>query len=372
MKILVVINKITKTSIPLEMVSKLKGELEITVASFYDSPNKEIEILTQKYDNVNFILCGASHNFFKGVIKLKKITASKKFDVVHTHHTLSGSVARIVAKNVPNLRVIHTVHAEHDSYSQMQNLIIGSTLRYSNIIVGNSANTLEGLKGWQKRLIKNVSQIVIYNGVDSSLIQETPRHIGLEILREHGIDSEDLIFGTVGRLVAVKNQLGIIKGFKRFLESGDNKRKAWLLFIGDGPERLKLQNFIEENPILDGKVIFLGLQDREVVFSLLKHINLFVMASYHEGFCNALMEALVSGVPTLVSNINIFKELMMEQDLVTFDPYESNEIGDLMLKASKTLDRDEDRIRRMKYYMSKFDIEVCAQKYAELYRAAKL
>ena len=119
-------------------------------------------------------------------------------------------------------------------------------------------------------------------------------------------------------------------------------------------------------------MIFLGLQDREVVFSLLKHINLFVMASYHEGFCNALMEALVSGVPTLVSNINIFKELMMEQDLVTFDPYESNEIGDLMLKASKTLDRDEDRIRRMKYYMSKFDIEVCAQKYAELYRAAKL
>lgn len=372
MKILVVINKITKTSIPLEMVSKLKNEFDITVASFYDSSNKEIEALTQKYNNVNFILCGASHNLFKGFVKLKKIITSKTFDVVHTHHTLSGSAARLIAKNVPNIRIIHTVHAEHDSYSQMQNLIIGSTLRYCDVIVGNSANTLQGLKAWQKSIIKNVNQTVIYNGVDSVLIQEASIHKGLDVLGEYGIDREDLIFGTVGRLVAVKNQLGIIKGFKRFLESKDNKNNAWLVFIGDGPERSKLQSFIDENPILVGKVIFLGLQDREVVFSLLKRINLFVMASYHEGFCNALMEALVSGVPTVVSDINIFKELMIGQDLVTFDPYQSNEIGDMMLKVEKTLDRDQDRVRRMKYYGSKFDIEVCVQKYAELYKATKL
>lgn len=368
MKILYVINKITKTSIPLEMVNKLKVDFDITVASFYDSNKLEVESLKLRYDNVDFKICAAEDSIIKGSLKLKKIIESGHFDVIHTHHTLSGSLARFFSRKVPNSKVIHTVHAEHDSYSKMQNLIIGSTFNYCDVIVGNSENTLLGLKKWQKNRIKKVKQTVIYNGVDSDLIQNTSELVAEDMLKQYSISDNDLVFGSVGRLVGVKNHMGIIKGFEVFIESIHKSQKAWLLIIGDGPDRLKLENYVCESPIIKNRVLFLGLQDRKIVFSLLKKMNLFIMASFHEGFCNALMEALVSGVPTIVSDINIFKELMSKKDLNTFNPNQSEDIGKCMSSYMRLNKSNEDKNRRMEYYKSKYDIGVCINQYAEVYK----
>jgi glycosyltransferase involved in cell wall biosynthesis len=84
---------------------------------------------------------------------------------------------------------------------------------------------------------------------------------------------------------------------------------AFWIWAGDGPERESLTRALELNEAQD-LVRLLGVRDD--VARLLEAADLFVFPSRYEGFPFALLEALVRGLPVLVSDAGPLPEIVRD------------------------------------------------------------
>ena len=71
------------------------------------------------------------------------------------------------------------------------------------------------------------------------------------------------------------------------------------------------QNFIKENNLSD-KIILVGMLTGKDKLAALADADIFVLPSHSEGFSIATLEALISGVPSLLSNRVGFGEAIKE------------------------------------------------------------
>lgn len=130
----------------------------------------------------------------------------------------------------------------------------------------------------------------IYNPINTKKINLLKNEkIKLPFQRE----KKQKIFVTVGRLDALKNISTIIKSFK------DLSTKNILLIIGDGSEKINLQNLIKKYN-LDKQIFLLGKQKN--VYKYLGIANYFIFASKAEGFPNVLVEAMTCRLPIITSD----------------------------------------------------------------------
>lgn len=136
---------------------------------------------------------------------------------------------------------------------------------------------------------------VINRGRDSQRFRYRPRII---------VPGKTVHFLHVGRLVPVKGQRDLLHAFKASLEHYPN---AALHIAGEGPERQSLMQLIEELRLSD-HVQLLG--NRTDIPRLLQEYDCFVFPSYSEGFSGAVVEAMLSGVPVLASDIDANREVL--------------------------------------------------------------
>ncbi|NLL44649.1 MAG: glycosyltransferase [Mollicutes bacterium] len=141
--------------------------------------------------------------------------------------------------------------------------------------------------------------IKIYNSVD-------PDEVRRKSLQEINIDipkTENLII-NVGRLKEVKNQRLLIDAMKIVVE---RVKDAVLLIIGEGSLFSELQDYINKNN-LTNHVKLLGFFDNP--YPIIKKGKLFCLSSISEGFCLALSEACVLGLPFVSTNVGGAKEIL--------------------------------------------------------------
>ncbi|MEO5774009.1 MAG: glycosyltransferase [Sphingomicrobium sp.] len=98
---------------------------------------------------------------------------------------------------------------------------------------------------------------------------------------------------AVGRLSLVKNFDVLIRAFVQSEIPGK------LLILGAGPERSSLETVARELGVAD-RVLMPGFASNP--YALLKRASAFVLSSRHEGFPNALVEALALEVPVVATN----------------------------------------------------------------------
>jgi glycosyltransferase involved in cell wall biosynthesis len=87
-----------------------------------------------------------------------------------------------------------------------------------------------------------------------------------------------------------------------------------LLIAGDGPEKSRLEKYCRENDFLE-HVEFAGHLERSMLPDIYRRANLFVLPTLAEGMSNALLEALASGLPVIVSPAGA-DELVMDNGYV--------------------------------------------------------
>ena len=81
-----------------------------------------------------------------------------------------------------------------------------------------------------------------------------------------------------------------------------------LLIIGDGPQRWRLERYRDQNEVAD-RVHFLG--ERNDVAHILPHLDCLWLASAYEGQSNAIMEAMLAGVPVVATDIPGNRDLVV-------------------------------------------------------------
>ena len=98
---------------------------------------------------------------------------------------------------------------------------------------------------------------------------------------------------AMGRLVPQKGFDLLIESFSRLAE----KFPDWsLTILGEGPERRKLEELIQQKHLADRILLSGWLNNPQ---DTLKQSDLFVLSSRFEGFPNALLEAMACGLPVI-------------------------------------------------------------------------
>lgn len=135
----------------------------------------------------------------------------------------------------------------------------------------------------------------ITNGFD---VQEIEQQAMQEIEDTAILNKLDgkFVFVSTGRYSFQKAQWHLIRAFSKVSKECE---KAHLLLIGKGADEDYLRNVIRENN-LDDKVTLLSYQKNP--FAWLNRCHVFVMPSMFEGYCNALCEALICGLPCIATD----------------------------------------------------------------------
>ena len=121
-------------------------------------------------------------------------------------------------------------------------------------------------------------------GVNTELFNPSKRSAALRDLWKNG-DSNKIIVGFVGRLAQEKRVIDL-----KTLESNPNIQ---LVIVGDGPHRHKLEQQLPN-------ALFVGFKSGEELAQIYASFDLFIHPGPNETFCQAVQEALASGVPAIV------------------------------------------------------------------------
>lgn len=113
---------------------------------------------------------------------------------------------------------------------------------------------------------------------------------------------------TVGRLVPVKGYSLLLEAMAMLVAQG---RSVRLTFVGDGPERSRLQEHTRRLGILDC-VVFAGWKSQEEVLELYRGSDVCALSSFAEGVPVVLMEAMAIGVPCVAPRITGIPELVRD------------------------------------------------------------
>ena len=144
---------------------------------------------------------------------------------------------------------------------------------------------------------------VIYNGVDVGPRLSAAQRIALR--QSLGLSERDIVVGTVGRFDPIKNLPMFIESLAAAREQNGRIRG---LLVGDGPEFAAVQELIQTHGLADA-VHLTGF--RSDARQLVQCLDLFVLSSFSEGTSMALLEAMASGVPAVVTAVGGNPEIVV-------------------------------------------------------------
>jgi len=145
---------------------------------------------------------------------------------------------------------------------------------------------------------------IIYNGVDTHRIQ--PRDWDKAFL-----NSKSVKVICVARLIERKGQHHLLEAGAILKRMG--KEGFRIVFVGTGDAQPLLKKRCRELG-LDTIVEFKGFVDWEEVIALYQKAHVFVLPSYNEGMSIALLEAMASGLPVIVTDTGGTKELVKKEN----------------------------------------------------------
>ena len=169
------------------------------------------------------------------------------------------------------------------------------TYKYATNILSNSMAAFDFFFRDNWRENKRFS--VIYNGIDSkSFINEKN-----DLRDEFDIPKNAFVIGHTGRFNSAKNHKTILKVA---FELCKKNKDIYFLLCGNGVKD-NLETIVIENG-LHNRII--TLNNREDIPKVLNTLDCFYFPSITEGQPNALLEAMIVGLPFIASNIDVIKE----------------------------------------------------------------
>ena len=194
----------------------------------------------------------------------------------------------------------------------------------------------------------------VHNPVNIARIRES---IAKRSMHEKGL----FCIGTISRLSSEKGINFLIEGFKILL----GKIDARLVIVGDGVDRLKLENRVKDLNIKE-KVVFTGYMDDP--FGYLAGMDVFVLPSLWEGFPNVVLEAMACGVPVIASDSSGGIREIIENGVngLLIKPASPTAISDSISDLLSNKKKKESIIREAYKSIERFDVNKVKKEYENL------
>ena len=313
-KILIIAtSQITIESFLIPHIQKLKSKHEITVLTKFK--NSSFNIPKVKIYNINLNRKINFINDLKNLIYLINFLRSNFFNLVFTITPKAGLLGMLSAfiNKVPC-----RIHIFTGQVWCKKNFFFKYLLKlFDKFIMLLTHQTLCDGKSQRKFLIENSFSTkikVLGNGsicgVDTNFFK--PNNLKKKNLRKKlKIKSNETIFLYVGRINRDKGIYNILKVSKML---SDFNYKFKFFFVGNYEDK-KLQSEIKKNKNI------IHFNHSKNIISFYQLADIFVTASYREGFGMTVAQAMSCGLPIIGTNIYGLKDLLKNgNNCLTFEP----------------------------------------------------
>lgn len=149
----------------------------------------------------------------------------------------------------------------------------------------------------------------ICNGVDTQVFYPGSNIRSVPMGCPLALDGK-VVFGTVGRMHGVKDQLTLVRAFIQACNQSQLfAERARLLIIGDGPLRKDALTMLDTSGLTE-KAWLPG--ERSDIADILRSLDVFVLPSKAEGISNTILEAMATGLPIIATRVGGNPELVEE------------------------------------------------------------
>ena len=295
----------------------IKNGHEVTVVTYKegDLPDYEDDKGVKVYRVSNYII--NPNNFIDWIMQLNFNMVAKatelmlegeKFDCIHAHDWLVAYAAKTLKHSlkVPLIATIHATEAGRNGgiHDETQRYINDSewllTYEASEVVVNSNfmkgdLQRLFGLPFEKINVIPNGINTTAFNGIDRDY----------DFRRQYASDNEKIIL-FMGRLVFEKGVQVLIDAMPKILSRYND---AKLIIAGKGGMLDELRRQVEFLGIAH-KVYFTGYLNAKQVTKMYKCADVSVFPSTYEPFGIVALEAMLAGVPTVVSDIGGLNEIV--------------------------------------------------------------
>jgi glycosyltransferase involved in cell wall biosynthesis len=209
---------------------------------------------------------------------------------------------------------------------------------------------------------------LIYNGVtlDTAFTGAAKAEARAEVRAELGLASETLLGVVVANLVSYKGHADLVAAMARI---APRMGQPWaILCVGrDDGARLRVELQARELGLGD-QIVLAGV--RHDVARLLAAADLSILPSHQEGFSNAIIEAMASGLPMVVTDAGGNAEAVLhERTGLVVPPRDPERLGEAILRLAQ------DPVLRQRLgeagqarAKERFSLKACIDHYEVLYR----
>ncbi len=235
----------------------------------------------------------------KVIVRLWRLIRTEKFDLVHAHGSKAGFIARVAAigSGVP---VVYSPHnfAFHEGAPRWQRTLYAFVERLAARFLTARIMTVSDAEQALAAQF-HVGRPGLFSTVHSGVELDPFRPVAdkREGRARLGVPRDAFLVGTVGRLIEQKSPQDFVRVAAKVQQTHPQAHFVW---VGDGHLMPIVRDLCNE----------LGLQNmlhfaghREDVPELLGTLDCFLMTSRWEGFSLALLEAMASRLPVVVTNL---------------------------------------------------------------------
>jgi len=296
--------------------------------------------------------------------QLRRIINARDIKVVHSHQPVEALHLYLATRNSKVQRVM-TLHGVYPGTRNELALKFVAPRTPTKVVV--SKDLLTRLTSEQKFDTSN-GFLVVNNGVDSSRLNPSSRTLRIEL----GLADNDLLLGMVGNFqpVAQKDQLTVCRALSKFLQ---RLPRAHFAFIGGRSEAAPqlfddCVNYCREHNISE-RVHFTG--KRGDIAEVLNSLDAFVLSTRREGSPISVIEAMIMGVPAILSDIGALREVSSDGKYGVL--FRTGDAADLSAKLIALAEEPTRRARlgaKARRWASKeFSIESHIAKLSRLYKS---
>lgn len=241
----------------------------------------------------------------RAFVQLVRLLRQVRPDILHTHNPKPGIIGRIAGWLT---RVPLVVNTQHGLYAQ-------PTDRWQRRLPVYAAERVAAMFG-DAELVQNPEDVdtlvrtlripahkvrLLGNGIDLARFDphSVPNSARAAVRDDWGIVTDEIVVGVVGRLVSEKGIVEILEAARLLHDEGSPVR-----FVIVGPADPGKADAVDGAQMVDARaegVVFAG--ERTDMPECYAAMDLFLTASWREGFPRSAMEAAAMGLPAVATDI---------------------------------------------------------------------
>lgn len=304
------------------------------------------------------------------VWKLYRWFRRRRPDVVHTHSSKAGILARAAARLAHAPVIVHTVHGmsfgRHEPRwrNGLFRILERTCARWTDRIVTVCDAMIEqSVAGGVARRGKFLT---VYSGMEVDPFIESASKRD-QVRRRYGFDDDHVVVGKIARLFEFKGHDDVLLAAAKVAERAPEVR---FLFVGDGILKEDLEKMAERLGVRE-RIVFAGLLPPREIPETIAAMDLAVHTSLREGLARVLPQALLSEKPVIAYDLDGTPEVLLDgRTGILIGPRDTDALADAIVRLARD---PEERARMGKLgrqlFRDQFSYAMMARRLEGLYHA---